>query len=296
VDLSLPEICALAQEFQVAGIELRGIAGRMDMPEYCAEHGFTPERVGEISRGNQTQLVLAGSSVKLCSATEKDRAELLTFGKWAESLGMRYVRVFGGGTWGQAVAEADYAHGVETLKWWRRERADRGWKVDLILETHDAFSASEPCLNFLRRVPEGLNLIWDTHHTWRLGGELPEVTWRQLGPFVSHIHIKDSVDRPSARHSYTYILPGDGQMPLTELMALLERENFDGFISLEWERHWHPYLPVLRQALGRMVERKWFASSRGKSLTVSSVRCDVSPSPGAYPKGEGESLPDLRQV
>ena len=52
--------------------------------------------------------------------------------------------------------------------------------MDLILETHDAFSASEPCLNLNSRLSRPLDLIWDTHHTWRVGGESPEFTWREF--------------------------------------------------------------------------------------------------------------------
>jgi len=114
-------------------------------------------------------------------------------------------------------------------------------------------------------------VIWDTHHTWRIGGESPEMTWRQIGKFVKHVQVKDSVDKASARHPYTYVLPGDGQMPLGEVMSLLEREGFDGFVSLEWERHWHPYLPPLRDALARMAERNWFLGSTAKPLVAPSA-------------------------
>ncbi len=244
----------------------------MDMPEYCVEQKLTPDRLTEICRRHDTRLWIAGSSVKLVSATAKDRAELLGLGGWAEALRMPYVRVFGGGTWGQALADSDFSHAGEVVRWWRDEKERRGWRVDLLLETHDAFSASEPCLKLNQRLHPSLNLIWDSHHTWRVGGEPLESTWGQLGRFIRHVQIKDSVDRPSARHPYTYVLPGDGQMPLRELMALLEREEFDGFVSLEWERHWHPYLPPLREALARLAERNWFSSVRVKRGPASAAR------------------------
>jgi sugar phosphate isomerase/epimerase len=271
VELTLPEICALAVEFGIASIELRGIGGRMEMPEYCDEQNLTARRIAEICRANRTQPVVAGSSVKLVTATDKDRSELLAFGAWADSLGIPYIRVFGGGSWGKMITEAEYVHGVETIEWWRKQRTHHGWKVDILLETHDAFSASEPCLNLIGRLSEALNLIWDTHHTWRLGGESPEVTWRQLAPFVRHVQVKDSVDRPSARHPYTYVLPGDGQMPLAEVMDLLGRQKFHGFVSLEWERHWHPYLPPLRDALSRMNQRNWFTAQSSKTGLVATT-------------------------
>jgi sugar phosphate isomerase/epimerase len=270
-DLPFPEILALAREFRISGLELRGMGGRMDMPEYCAENNFTPDAIARLRQAHGTELVVTGSSVKLVSAMEKDRLELLNLGNWAESLGIPWVRVFGGGTWGEPLSDADYAHAAETVEWWRGERTARNWNVDLMLETHDAFSASEPCLKLESRLPQPLNLIWDTHHTWRVGGESPEFTWKQLSRSIRHVQIKDSVDRPSARHPYTYVLPGDGQMPLADLMALLDVERFSGFVSLEWERHWHPYLPPLREALARMAERNWFATPRTSSLRVAAA-------------------------
>ena len=251
VELNFPQILGLAAEFGIPAIELRGFSGRMDMPQLCAELGLTPARVDELCRMHHTRLALAGSSVKLSTATPTDLAELIQFSAWADSLRIPYVRVFGGGTWGQPLHDADYAQAAQFVEAWRREQTARRWRVELLLETHDAFSTSAPCLELNRRLAEPLNLIWDSHHTWRLGGDPVQSTWRQIGGLVRHVHVKDSIDRPSARHPYTYVLPGEGQMPWNELILLLEREGFAGCISLEWERFWHPYLPPLREALAR---------------------------------------------
>ena len=59
----------------------------------------------------------------------------------------------------------------------------------------------------MRRLAPPLRLIWDSHHTWRLGGESLKFTWEHLGPGLRHVHVKDSVDKPSARHPFTYVLP-----------------------------------------------------------------------------------------
>ena len=250
----------------------------MDMPQYCAEQGLTPPQLQALCSQNQTRVVVVGSSVKLTSATEKDRTELLTFGAWAEAVNVPYVRVFGGGSWGKPLTDGEYAHAVELIKWWRQEKSARQWQVDLILETHDAFSGSDPCLKLNALLTQPLYLIWDTHHTWRIGGETPGSTWKAIGPLVRHVQVKDSVDKPSARHPYTYVLPGDGQMPLREVVALLQRENYEGFVSLEWERHWHPYLPPLREALARLKSLNWFITSSLNKPTASVAAAAMVPS------------------
>jgi sugar phosphate isomerase/epimerase len=72
--------------------------------------------------------------------------------------------------------------------------------------------------------------------------------------------VKDSINRPSARHPYTYVLPGDGEMPATELFDVLAQGGFNGAVSLEWEKLWHPYLPSLREALQATVAQMWWTA------------------------------------
>lgn len=269
-DRTLEEVCELAEEFRLPGIELRGLGGRLDMPGYCAELHLHPARVREICQRHHIQLAVAGCSAKLTSASESDRAELLTFGAWADALRIPYLRVFGGGSGDKPMTDSEYDRAVKVICWWRQERAARQWEVDLLLETHDAFSASEPCLSLNQRLDEPLQLLWDSHHTWRMGSESPAETWKRLGPLIRHVHVKDSVGRPSARHPYTYVLPGEGEMPLSEVLTVLRRPAFQGFVSLEWERQWHPYLPPLRQALVRLSEQSWFAPSPNELFTANS--------------------------
>src|SRR5512139_739572 len=78
-DLSFPDICGLAGEFRIQGIELRGIGGRMDMPQYCADENLMPAVMRETAQRHQAKLAVAGSSLKLVDATDTHRVELLAF-------------------------------------------------------------------------------------------------------------------------------------------------------------------------------------------------------------------------
>ena len=257
-DLSFPEICNLAGSFRIAGIELRGVEGRLDLPQYCAEQNWTSGRLNDLCHSHKARFVVAGSSAKLVDAQDSDRTELLQFSEWADYLGIPYVRVFGGGIWGQPLKESDYDRAIEFVRWWRNEKRKRCWNVDLLLETHDAFSASDPCLKLNDKLSEPLSLIWDSHHTWRLGGESPLHSWERLGPIIRHVHLKDSIDKPSARHPFTYVLPGHGQMPMADVTELLRQSRFAGYVSLEWERLWHPYLETIQEALTQLQKQPWF--------------------------------------
>ncbi len=227
----------------------------------------------ELLKPFQGHIAVAGSDFKLMGGGggELNRAMFLLFCEWAESWDIPYVRVFGGGNFGQAVTEADFAEAVKNVIWWRKEKKQRNWRTEILLETHDAFSSSLPCAQLCEFLDEPLGIIWDTHHTWRLAGESPAESWAQLGPWVRHVHFKDSVDEPSERHPYTYVLPGKGQMPLNEVMSLLRQKQFEGVVSLEWEKMWHAYLPDLREALSELQKQEWFANPDNSAATITAA-------------------------
>ncbi len=257
-ELSLPEVCQLAAQFEFPEFEVRALQGRVDLPQYALDHGLVPPRVGSLFKDHQVRMIVGSSDFKLIEGDDFKRAELSRFCAWADAWRAPYVRVFGGGTWGTPPTEAELKTAAENIAWWRAEKKAHRWQVELLLETHDAFSASEPCCRLFQRLDEPLGILWDAHHTWRLGGETPRETWRRLSKWIRHVHIKDSIDKPSARHPYTYVLPGEGQAPLADILNLLREENFQGTVSLEWERLWHPYLPPLPVALARLREQEWF--------------------------------------
>lgn len=257
-EASLADACALAAEFRIPAIELRSLGNTIELPKLFATAGWSPATVRETCARNSVQLAAAGSSFRLISPDPAERTALAEFCAWADALSIPYVRVFGGGKWETPLTDADFQNAIRNLEWWRAEKSARGWKLDLLLETHDSFAASEPCLRLNEQLKVPLNVIWDSHHTWRYGGETPTETWRRLGPFVRHVHIKDSIDKPSARHPYTYVLCGEGQMPLAETVELLRANKFSGCVSLEWEKLWHPYMQALSVALEGMRKQPWF--------------------------------------
>ncbi len=260
-ELTLPEVCELLGEFNLHELEIRPVDGRLDLPQWIGNKRWPPQRARDLLAKYQIQFCVGGSSLKLVGSDAKSRAGALTFCAWADSWGARYVRAFGGGTWGRPLTEADYDEAARTIEWWQREKKLHGWHVDLLLETHDGFSASGPCRELLARLRDPIGIIWDSHHTWRLGGESPRESWSQLSRWIRHVHIKDSITKPSERHPFTYVLPGDGEVPLGKIVEVLSEHHFPGVVSLEWERLWHSYLPPLREALAQLQTQPWFLPS-----------------------------------
>jgi fatty-acyl-CoA synthase len=51
--------------------------------------------------------------------------------------------------------------------------------------------------------------------------------------------VKDSV---KVDGKIRYRMPGHGDLPLAEAMALLEKDRFGGYVSLEWVKRWNDEL------------------------------------------------------
>lgn len=254
-EFSLDEAIALAGRYGLGGVELRALGGTVELPDYFAAQFGAPAALAEKMRGASVRIVGFDTSLRLVGNTAADREKLLEFLPWAEALGGVRLRVFDGG---KTADDGEFPAAVETLRWWQEQRAARGWKSDFMIETHDTLVTTAALQRFLQRAPEGTAILWDTHHTWKKAGENPVETWAAIKAHVCHVHVKDSVSVPSARHPFTYVLPGEGEFPVARLLAQLQEERFAGPVCLEWEKMWHPYLPSLDDALRVAAERAWW--------------------------------------
>lgn len=41
---------------------------------------------------------------------------------------------------------------------------------------------------------------------------------------------------------YRYVLMGEGDVPVLEILRRLKQMGYGGYLSLEWEKGWHPEL------------------------------------------------------
>ena len=108
----------------------------------------------------------------------------------------------------------------------------------------------------LQRVPSpAFAAIWDVHHPCRLG-ESPQDVVRELGARIQLVHVKD------ARRSgddWQLVPLGEGEVPVRESLIALAAAGYDGWLTVEWEKRWHPELAEPELALPRDVEtlRGW---------------------------------------
>jgi sugar phosphate isomerase/epimerase len=189
------------------------------------------------------------SSCNAIGTTADDRAEVLALAPWATAVGASAIRVFDGGERGD---EAELGSMRPLFDWWQ----DLALAPELIVETHDALADPAALQRFIERYPL-IGVLWDTHHTWKEGGESPSATWLRLRGRTRHLHVKDSLAHRG------YVVPGAGEFPFGELIEALRTDGFDGVVSLEWERHWYPDLAPIEDALAgfhRTFQRTQYAT------------------------------------
>jgi sugar phosphate isomerase/epimerase len=234
-ELELEDVLGLAVRRRIPAVELRTLAGRNALPEYFETRYRTPERLRDAVAAFPIRIVSLDSSCHAIGSTGAERAELVALSPWAAALGASAFRVFDGGEHGD---DRELASMRSLFDWWQtHEHAP-----ELIIETHDALAHPAALRNFLELYP-AVGILWDTHHTWKDGKEMPSATWAYLRGRTRHLHVKDSIPQQG------YVAPGLGEFPFGELIDTLRADAFDGVISLEWERHWYPELPPIETAL-----------------------------------------------
>ncbi len=174
----------------------------------------------------------------------------------AAQLGAKFLRVYGGRVPEGHTVDSILPTLIDNLRQIGDEAAQ--YDVTLVLETHDDWTDSAVFGRLMGEVNHPrVRVLWDLHHPYRTNGESPQTTYANIGPYTASIHVKDSV--PSADGGHQYVLLGDGDVPLQEMLELLVSGGYDGYAILEWEKRWISDLPEPESAFPQYVEmmRTW---------------------------------------
>jgi glucosamine-6-phosphate deaminase len=185
----------------------------------------------------------------------------------AAGLGAPGIRVFGDKVQPGADARSTRQWIAEALAELRDLTRPMG--VEVWLETHGDFAAARDTLAILDLVVgDGLGVVWDPANAFE-AGEDPAVGAQQLGPTIRHVHLKDVVRRQTPPGDP--VLMGRGEFPAAAALSALAALGYDGFVSLEWEKRWHPALEPAEVALPHFL--RWFVDqARGRVAPGSAER------------------------
>lgn len=246
-ELSLHETADLARRHGISSVELRALSGAVDVISALDTEFDRPSQFAAFLQQRDLKVVALDTSIRLLES--RDLSAVEPFVAWAEAAGVAHLRIFDGG---KQLAADGMRRATALLDQWQADRQSRGLNVDLMIETHDALADAAQLKTFVKHVPNAL-MLWDTHHTWAKGSALNSL-WPDIADNVVHLHVKDSkMGSDGLRH---YVLPGHGDFPMANLMSLVRSSKRHIPLSLEWERHWHPELPPLDDAL--TAARTWW--------------------------------------
>ena len=226
------DYCNIASELGFAGVELHNIKNKefrsVNNP-FDPANSFAIVR-DMINRGLSIPCLDAACNIADAEAFDVNCKEIEDCIKTARNLKIPYVRIHAG----TSITDGDMELTVKCLEKMLpvAEKAD----VTLLLETVGLFATTEKLrdvLNFF--ASDSLGALWDMYHTYFSASETPEVTIKNLGAYVKHVHIKDS---KRDGETLNYCLIGEGELPMSDMMNSLRAVNYDGFISLEWDPKW----------------------------------------------------------
>jgi len=246
-DKTLQQIIVLAQRHSISALEVRGISGEMknsqikDFSFNCAN-----ETKGLLKRNGIEPLIL-GTSCKFHDDETRNKMIENAYDEIviAKRMGFKAIRVFGNNlTENKAHCIDEVAKALSQVCQFAKRQG-----IEVYLEVHGDFNTVEVLQELIEQMEslDSFGLIWDVGHTHKMYGKNWSEFYQAMKPYICHVHIKDLLDQ-------NLVLPGNGEIEITEIMKTLLEDGYEGWFSLEWERKWFPELPTLDDALKKFNE------------------------------------------
>jgi len=245
----LEQVAQAARDFGYAGIELRAISGSLDLlnrPE------FQPDAIAA------TRQMLGGQGLAVCcvdtsctfdspdGSIRHEQVEIaVKHAELAAALGAPLIRVFPDRIQSGATREQTRNNIVACLK----DVAQRTpASVRVGLETHGDFARGQAAAEIVRLADHpSLAIIWDVANSMAAGDSI-EGSLREVAPHLVHVHLRDA--RPvEGREHWRPVLAGQGEVSFYGTVAALQSIGYEGYISFEWEKYWHPEIEEPEVAL-----------------------------------------------
>ncbi len=251
---NLATAVSLGRSFGYGGVELRLIDGDLIDPAMPAADRAAVKRTATAAG---LPIVAVDSSIRLTD--DEPGTQLRQFLELASDWESPLVRVFGGRLPDDdAERQARLAAAARVLEASVPLAEKLG--VAIGVETHDAFSASSVVAELLAMVPSGVvGAVWDSHHPYRMGQQ-PDEVWADIGPRVLLAQVKDARRDAARADGWQLVLLGQGEVPVREMLELLAGQGYEGWVSVEWEKRWHPEIEEPEVALPQhlSVLSTWF--------------------------------------
>ena len=236
----LSHIGEAVRRFGYDGVELRALGGDLDL---LSRPEFSPNEIRQTKRwldDNGIAICCVDTSCTFHSLDANERnAQVdlaLRHSELAAALNANLIRVFPDKIQDGANREETRAYIAESL----HQIAERmPEQVRVGLETHGDFARAEVAAEIVSLAAHGnVCLIWDVANSVAVGDEIDNAA-HLVQPFLAHVHLRDARPVEGSEH-WLPVLAGRGNISFGGAIEALEKLNYDGYISFEWEKYWHP--------------------------------------------------------
>jgi len=124
--------------------------------------------------------------------------------------------------------------------------------IKVVFETHDVWCGSDLMkLAFSKITSKGAAILWDVANNHDAGESLNGF-FDAVGSKCVHVHMKDLYRDKNG--NLKLCLTGDGEVPVKECIELLNSTGYQGYITYEWEKKWHPDIEEPEIALPHFIK------------------------------------------
>ncbi len=239
-DWDLAEVIAGARKYGFEGIELRALSGSLDLPGCDV---FAAERIAttrEYLKREGIEICCVDTSCTFHSVDPSERAAqvkmALVHAELAARLGAPLIRVFPDRIQPGAQRE-------QTRDWIAASLHDIAEQmpvdVDVALETHGDFACAKAAVEIVDlAIHPKVKLIWDVANSVAAGDTIEQAA-TIVRTHLAHIHLRDAKPAAGSEH-WLPVLAGRGRVSFADALAAIRNLNYDGYVSFEWEKYWHP--------------------------------------------------------
>lgn len=246
----IKKIIESARRYGYNGVELRG-AGRQHISLEASP--LERREIKRLFEDNGIEICCISAYTRFASPIKEEREmnieNLIRYCELAKEMNAPIVRSFIGSV-PTEINESEYMNYIPDALYRVGEKIE-SLGVDVVIETHDYFSTGKAVSDIIKRTnSKNIKALWDVWYPYR-SGESPKETLEYLKDYLRHMHIKDA---RRIGDDWQLVLPGEGDIPLREIVGLLKKIDYQGYLSFEWEKMWHPEIPEPEIAFPRYIE------------------------------------------
>jgi sugar phosphate isomerase/epimerase len=252
----MPQIIKIAVDAGYDGIELRFVEGEASLWKLAAFSGAQIAATKSTLADHGLSISCMDTSCLFHSPDLKERNRWIDEGQrmsdLAAELDAPAIRVFGDTIQPGASQESTRAWIAESVHRLAEVTFPKG--IEVWIETHGDFCAASETARILAESGSQLAaILWDPVNSFISIDEKPTEGVRLLGAAIRHVHVKDF---QRTWDGFRYVLTGEGEFPLHDVVTALREMRYNRFLSFEWEKKWHPELADASIALPHFAE--WF--------------------------------------